>query len=367
MESKVIDADTHIAEPEGMWKYLGKEWHHRRPVIVTVPDDTLYRDQTAVWLIDGNIFPKVAGMGGSLLITPSAAKKQTARKDISVGCRELTDTTTRLADMDRLSIHTQVIYPTLFLVQLTEDVGFEVALCRAYNRFMGKACSNGTNRLRWVAIPPLRSIAESINEMRWSKEHGAVGLFFRGMENDVNIDDPYFFPVYEEAERLNLPICIHQAMGSPTMMGLFDIQRHSTFSQSRLLPLIAFRNIVANKIPERFPDLKFGFIEACAGWIPFLMHHLRRSMRKGWKFSSSIDLFREYRLFVTCEADEDIPYLIQFAGEDNLIIGSDYGHPDASEEPELVAVMGARKDLTKDVADKILSTNAREFYSLGSS
>ena len=90
-------------------------------------------------------------------------------------------------------------------------------------------------------------------------------------------------------------------------------------------------------------------------------------MRKGWKFSSSVDLFREYRLFVTCEADEDIPYLIQFAGEDNLIIGSDYGHPDASEEPELVTVMGARKDLTKDVADKILSTNAREFYSLGSS
>ena len=90
-------------------------------------------------------------------------------------------------------------------------------------------------------------------------------------------------------------------------------------------------------------------------------------MRKRWKFSSSVDLFKEYRLFVTCEADEDIPYLTQFAGEDNLIIGSDYGHPDASEEPELVAVMRSRTDLTNDVAEKILSTNAREFYSLGGS
>jgi len=153
-------------------------------------------------------------------------------------------------------------------------------------------------------------------------------------------------------------------MGSPTIQKLFDIQQHSTFSQSRLLPLIAFRNIVANRIPERFPGLRFGFIEACAGWIPFLLHHLRRSLRQRWKFSSSVDLFREYRLYVACEADEDIPYLIQYTGEDNLIIGSDYGHPDASEEPELVAVMRARKDIPNAANEKILCENARKFYSL---
>ncbi|NIO08084.1 MAG: amidohydrolase family protein [Deltaproteobacteria bacterium] len=367
MSLGIIDADTHIAESESMWQHLGKEWYHRRPVIVSVPDDTLYREQTAVWLIDGNIFPKPAGMGGSLLITPSAAKRQVMRKDITVGSRELTDPKGRIKDMDRLSIDTQVVYPTLFLVQLTGDVGLEVALCRAYNRFMAEACSNGHNRLRWIAIPPLRSVEESISEMRWAKENGAVGLFFRGMENDLNIDQPYFFPIYEEAAKLDLAICIHQAMGSPTIAQLFDIQQHSTFPQSRLLPLIAFRNIVANKIPERFPGLRFGFIEACAGWIPFLLHHLRRSLRQRWKFSSSVDLFREYRLFVACEADEDIPYLLQFTGEDHLVIGSDYGHPDASEEPELVAVMRARKDVSNEVNEKILSDNAQALYGLGRS
>ncbi len=364
MSLGVVDADTHIAESESMWKHLDKEWYHRRPVIVSVPDDTLYRDQTAVWLIDGNIFPKPAGKGGSLLITPSAAKRQVMRKDISVACRELTDPVGRLADMDRLSVDTQVIYPTLFLIHLTDDVGLEIALCRAYNRFMAEACSNGHNRLRWIAIPPLRSVEESIKEIRWAKERGAVGLFFRGIEKDLNIDHPHFFPIYEEAARLDLAICIHQGMGAPAITQLFDIQQHSTFPQSRLLPLIAFRNIVANKIPERFPGLRFGFIEACAGWIPFLVHHLRRSLRQRWKFSSSVDLFREYRLFVACEADEDIPYLVQYTGEDNLIIGSDYGHPDASEEPELVTVMRARKDITSDVNEKILSENARKLYSL---
>ena len=90
MKQGVVDADTHIAESESMWKHLDKEWYQRRPVIVSVPDDTLYRDQTAVWLIDGNIFPRPAGKGGSLLITPSSSKRQAMRKDISVASRELT-------------------------------------------------------------------------------------------------------------------------------------------------------------------------------------------------------------------------------------------------------------------------------------
>ena len=41
--SGVLDADTHIAEPVAMWDHLDSEWHPRRPVVVSVPDDTLYQ------------------------------------------------------------------------------------------------------------------------------------------------------------------------------------------------------------------------------------------------------------------------------------------------------------------------------------
>ena len=57
----VLDADTHIAEPVEMWDYLDPEWHARRPVIVSVPDDTLYGESDHMWLIDGRIIPKVVG------------------------------------------------------------------------------------------------------------------------------------------------------------------------------------------------------------------------------------------------------------------------------------------------------------------
>ena len=60
----VLDADTHICEPAAMWDYLPKEFYPRRPVMAMLPSDTLYGGRNAVWIIDGNIFPKPAGKGG---------------------------------------------------------------------------------------------------------------------------------------------------------------------------------------------------------------------------------------------------------------------------------------------------------------
>ena len=219
---KVVDADTHISVSQGMWDLLDREMYHRRPVLVSVPDDTLYGERNAFWLIDGNIFPKPAGRGGFNLITPSAAKRQQTRTDISLGCRDLTDPEARLRDMDELGFDVQVIYPTLFLIYLTDDVALEVALCRAYNRYMAQAWAKGKDRLKWVVIPPLRSIEESLKEIRWAKDKGAAGVFFRGIEGNLTLDNPYFFPVYQEASKLDLPICIHQGSGCPTFINFFN-------------------------------------------------------------------------------------------------------------------------------------------------
>lgn len=357
----VLDADTHISESVHMWDLIDPDMYERRPVMVSVPTDTLYGKRNAFWLIDGQIVPKPAGRGGSVLITPSAAEFQASRTDINQGVRELTDVAGRIGDMDRLHIDVQVIYPTLFLVYLTDDVALEIALCRAYNRWLARAWAEGNGRLRWVAIPPLRSVDASIAEMRWAKENGAVGLFFRGVERDRTLDDPYFFPIYEEAERLDLPICIHTGSGSPAISQVFTFERSSAFAQGRLLPVMAFHNLVANRIPEQFPRLRIGFIEAAASWVPHVLHALKRGGRlPGGR--NGPELLRDYRLYVACEADEDIPYLARYVGEDNLIIGSDFGHNDPSDEPELVRTMRGREDLSERELDKILGENARVFY-----
>jgi predicted TIM-barrel fold metal-dependent hydrolase len=358
----IVDADTHISESERMWELLDPSMHSRRPIVVSVPRDTWYQDRNAFWLIDGNIAPKPAGKGGSILITPAAQHSQAVRTDINQGSRELSDPAARVADMDRLETDVHVIYPTLFLVHLTDDPALQIALCQAYNRWLAQGWAQ-SNRLRWTAVLPLLDVEASLAEMRWAKEHGAVGLFFRGIERDRTLDDPYFFPVYELAARLDLAICVHTGAGCPTFSQIFDVQRNSVFAYGRMLPVMAFREIVANKIPEQFPGLRFGFIEAGASWVPYVLHALRRggSLPRG---KDGPELFRDYRLYVACEADEEIPYLTRFIGEDHLVIGSDYGHRDPSQEAELVRTMRGREDLSDRLLAKILGENARALYAL---
>ena len=360
--SGVLDADTHIAESEAMWSFIDKEMYPRRPVLARIPDDTWYHERNAFWLIDGEIFPKPAGKASFSLITPSAQKKESGRGDIHLAVRELTDPLARLKDMDKIGVDVQVIYPTLFLVYLTDDAKLDVALCRAYNRFVANACAKAPDRLKWVVILPLRDIAASLEELQWAKEQGAVGVFFRGMEGNLTLDNPQLHPIYALAEKLNLTLCIHTGSGSRHLMQHFDVERNHTFAHNRVLPVVAFRDLVANRIPELFPKLRFGFIEAAASWVPYIWHVLRRSVRPDFKTKNPQELFREYRFWIACEADEELPHLLNYIGEEHLVIGSDYGHNDPSKEPDFVMNMRARQDVAPAVIEKILCDNPRRLY-----
>ena len=78
-------------------------------------------------------------------------------------------------------------------------------------------------------------------------------------------------------------------------------------------------------------------------------------------------IFRQHRLYVTCQSHEDIPYLLQFGTEDHLMIGTDYSHADQSAEIEAIDMirrMGEEGRITKTQVKKILEDNPAAFYGL---
>ena len=93
----------------------------------------------------------------------------------------------------------------------------------------------------------------ALEELRFAKDHGAVGVMKKGdREAGHWPSDPYFFPLYEEAQRLDLPICFH------TGSGVVDNTPAREFTQSGFyritLPVVhAFQAIVLHQIVDVIP------------------------------------------------------------------------------------------------------------------
>lgn len=56
--------------------------------------------------------------------------------------------------------------------------------------------------------------------------------------------------------------------------------------------------------------------------------------------------------------------MVKYAGESNLVIGSDYGHHDTSSEITALRHLREIEDLDERVVDQILSANPTALYGL---
>lgn len=339
----VIDADAHVLETKRTWDYLKDSERDFSPQIIETPE--LKESGGECWLIDGRLFPKGRNVG-----------KETPKES-----REMEDIGARIRHMDELGVDVQVLYPTVFLRPFTKRPEIELALYRSYNRWLTDICKQGKERLRWVALLPLLNMDQALAEARFAKEHGACGIFMRGLEGDRRLSDPFFFPLYEEAARLDLPICVHSATGSFTVHDFF--LNECGFSKFKLAVVGAFHSLIFDGIPEKFPKTRFAFIEVGSQWVPYVIHDLaKRFERRGRKLSK--DVLRESRIYVACQTDDDLSYVLRYAGEDNIVIGSDYGHADTSSEIEALRRLKEQNDLGAEVIDKILDDNPRALYHL---
>ena len=126
----------------------------------------------------------------------------------------------------------------------------------------------------------------------------------------------------------------------------------------------AFHHVLYEGIPDRFPRLRFGFIEAAAGWVPYILTELRRRLVRDGRKPLSDNPLRDNRMYVACQTNDDLKYVIQFAREDNLVIGSDYGHSDTASELEALKTLQKTGPLSPEATRKMLEDNPKALYGL---
>ena len=351
---RAVDADAHIDENEQTWEYMDEAERHLKPISFTLPDSEPAGPQDGrrhnLWLIAGQ---------ARLRRFRSDEKSGTTR-----ATRELIDVDARLRHMDQLGIDVQVLFPTTFLHSYTNRPEVELALYRSYNRWLADRTKSSHGRLQWVAQAPTLSMDELPEVLGWAKDHGACAVMKRGVEcNYREAADPYFYRMYEVCNELELPICFHQGTGDPEQSNTTDFARMAVLNV-----LNAFSSLQGAHVPDLFPNIRWGFIEAGASWIPYLIKDLGmrgKAAKAGYDFKT--ELLARNKFYVTIDTEDDVAQLLNYGAEDYLMLGTDYSHVDQSAELEAHKVLVEQAQggaFPVSVAEKIVDDNARRFYGL---
>lgn len=361
MSTKVIDVDAHVIEDEAIWKYLAASDAEFMPSVLrkesgaTIAAHFSGPTTKEYWVIDDFLYGK----------HDAAMIAKYSNGEMTEESLTLRDVGARLREIDSQGVDVQVNFTSLFLNVRAARPKAELALTRAYNRFIADRCAESKGRLRWVFVPSLKNPEITAREMKWARDNGAVGVFFRGLEGDRFIDHTDFDPVFEQSIELGMPICVHIGHGSPAMESV-TMREGATFNRfiSDSPNYYAFSVLLNSRLPERFPKLRVGFFESGCTWVPAAVQTALHLRLKPQELRDRVrETVAKHDFYFTCELHEDLPSLTGCIGEDRLMLASDFGHPgDVADTIHHVRELAKRDDVSEAQQKKFLSTNGAAFF-----
>jgi predicted TIM-barrel fold metal-dependent hydrolase len=180
--------------------------------------------------------------------------------------------------------------------------------------------------------------------------------------------DPFYFPIFEAAQRNGLKIATHHTVHVEGALGMgrYYAERHMLIPQATMAQIIS---LVCGGVFDRFPELAFVCLEGGFTWLPHLMWRMDREYKSlraevPWVKRLPSEHIRE-RLRLSTQPVEDLGRdelcrIIDLIGsEDVVMFATDYPHFDFDSP-----LRALPPRLPEGLERKILYENARTFYGL---
>jgi predicted TIM-barrel fold metal-dependent hydrolase len=366
---KIIDADSHMMEPEWMWeRYTEDAYKSRAPKMGIIPES-----QRRGFMVEGESFVREKGKYPMAAPAFFAAVKK-AMERFERAAKTGFSAQSRLEDMDAQGVDVQVLYPTIagqMLGREFRDTKLLAACVRAYNNWACDYASAAPDRLRWAAALPMQEPEEAIKEAHRTAERGCVSYYMR--PNPVggrSLWDQELFPVWSEIEHIGKPISTHESASS-SVPGFGD--RMDTHVSGHILShpfeaMAAMAGLIWYGVFERFPNLKVVHVEADAGWVPYWLQR----MEQHWNFSGNAEHeyltkrpteYFKHNVCVAFRGDEPtMKAAVELVGDGNFAWDTDYPHPDGTYPWGVEAML--KQPIPQEAKRKILWDNAARWFNL---
>src|SRR5512145_2788939 len=230
----------------------------------------------------------------------------------------------RLAVMKEEGIAYSLLFPSRAMdVGTQRDKKFAAAFCRAYNDYAASVCREAS-QLKAVALLPFQDVPAAVAELRRAvSELGMCGAFAPAVGLRLPLGHPEFHPIYAEAERLGSMVACHATVRGPQYFGAdgFDkfIEVH-TLSHP-VAQMIQLTGMIFEGVPEKYPQLRIGFMEAGCSWVPFWMDRMDEEWAKRGAAEAPLcrrkpsEYLKSGQLFFAAEGDEkSVPEVVRRLG-----------------------------------------------------
>jgi len=261
-------------------------------------------------------------------------------------------------DRQGIDVHVTGVWADVFGYTLP---AYEAAAwCRLINEET-LAELDGVKRVLPLATVPIQSGRHAVQELEAAHAMGFRGLTIGTFAPGVDLDHPDLDGLWESSARLRMPIFLHP-------LYLYGEPRLASYDMPNAIgrvndTAIAVSRLLYSGALTRHPGVQL-IVAHGGGGVPYALGRLVRNYELNPDMMADPrDGFRHLYFDSVVYDAAPLRYLVELAGADRLLLGSDYPFPILDPAPlEVVRKAGFSEETT----DAILSGNACRVFNLAS-
>ena len=379
MQYQVISADCHIdliwLPPDLFTSNASQAMKDRMPYVTDGPDGPIWITKS------GASFGLMNGMG-------SAGRKYVPGKihrsdrmaaeglfdDGRKGIRRLTDPALRIKDQDRDGVQAEVLYGVLGAGNRLNDPEAASEMYQIYNSWLADFCSHAPERFIGLASLTAFNPVAAVAEVRRAAKLGLKGVEFATSLEMTPLYEPVWDPLWQAVNEVKLPVHFHTTGGGkkrPVDHLPVRAQRAAaavSITGFQLSTAQFLMSVIFGGVLERYPDIRIVLGESGIGWIPYVLSRMDYEYEDQFHHDLALSMkpsdYWRRQCRATFQVDEVGVQLLEAMGEDTVMWGSDFPHPDGVWPDSQDYISRQFGHLPERVRHKIVCGNAMAFYGL---
>ena len=281
----------------------------------------------------------------------------------------------RLELMDEQGVERSLMFPTLASLleeRMRDDLRATHAVIHSFNQWIYETWQfDYARRIFTTPVITLPIVERAIEELEWVVERGARVVLIRpapvpGYEGTRSFALPEFDPFWDKVVEHDILVALHSSDS-----GYDRYSNDWTGSNGEMLPFQsgAFRmlnmwrpvedavaSLVIHGALSRFPQLKIAIVENGSGWLEPLFKTLSDLYKKiPQDFREPPVEVIKRNIHISPFWEEDLGALAELLGEDRVLFGSDFPHPEGLAEPR--TYLKELSNLPEELTRKIMGGN----------